>query len=72
MKTLLTIQLTLLPMAAFADPGHIAGAFGHDHWLGVAAIGAAVALGLWTIIKDTKKSEDEEVQDADTDEAQEA
>jgi hypothetical protein len=72
MRILLSIFLVLAPTAVFADVGHIGEAFGHDHWLGVAALGAAVALGLWGILKGAKNDADDKVDDADTEEAQEA
>jgi hydrogenase/urease accessory protein HupE len=71
MKILLTISLFLLPSAAFAHVGHLGEALGHDHLLGAAAIGAAIALGLWASLKGSKDS-DEEVADEETEEAQEA
>lgn len=40
----------LMATPAAAHPGHIIGA-GHDHWLAVIAIGAAVAAGLWGALK---------------------
>ena len=51
--------------AAQAHPGHLIEAAGHDHWLGAAAIGAAIAIGLWKAAKDRKQA-------AETDEADEA
>jgi len=36
---------------AQAHPGHLAEAAGHGHWLGAAAIGAAIAIGLWAGLK---------------------
>jgi hydrogenase/urease accessory protein HupE len=70
MKTLTTISLILLPSAVSAHVGHLGEALGHDHLLGAAAIGAAIALGLWASLKGTKKT-DEEVADEDVEEAQE-
>ncbi|KZY34842.1 hypothetical protein A3731_18330 [Roseovarius sp. HI0049] len=40
--------------AAQAHPGHLAEVAGHGHWLGAAAIGAAIAIGLWAGLKGRK------------------
>jgi hypothetical protein len=53
---------------AAADPGHLAGLAGHDHWIAGIAIGAAIAAGLWGALKG--KPEDEA--DGEEPEAQEA
>ena len=42
--------------AGFAAPaqahvGHLGEVAGHGHWLGAAAIGAAIAIGLWQGLK---------------------
>ncbi|MGB7317705.1 MAG: DUF6732 family protein [Planktotalea sp.] len=47
-----------------AHPGHLAEVAGHGHWLGAAAIGAAIALGAWAALKG-KKQEQSEAEDAD-------
>lgn len=44
---------TALPAAA--HPGHLAGLAGHDHWVAGAAIGAAVAVGVWGALKGRRK-----------------
>lgn len=42
MKTLAAaVPAAILAVPAFADPGHLAEAGGHSHWLAVAAIAAA-------------------------------
>ena len=43
--------------AASAHPGHLAEAAGHGHWLGAAAVGAAVAIGLWAALKGRKAAD---------------
>ena len=53
--------LSALP--ALAHPGHLAEVAGHGHWLGAAALGAAIALGAWAALKGKKTAG--EVQDAD-------
>ena len=60
--------------AAEAHPGHLAEVAGHGHWLGAAAIGAAIAIGLWAGLKGRKNEEPEaEAEDEDADaEPQEA
>ena len=57
---------------AFAHPGHLAEVAGHGHWLGAAAIGAAIAIGLWAGLKGRKSEAEEEVSDEEAEEAQEA
>lgn len=61
------------PVAALAHPGHLTEVAGHGHWLGAAAIGAAVAIGLWQALKgrrnavgdnDAAESADPDPQDA--------
>lgn len=43
--TVTTVILTLAAGAAWAHPGHVQEAAGHDHWVALAAAGAALALG---------------------------
>ncbi|WP_425053224.1 DUF6732 family protein [Psychromarinibacter sp. S121] len=59
MKTTPTIAASLLPGAALAHPGHLAEAAGHNHWIGLAALGAAVAVAGWAILKGRKDKEAE-------------
>ncbi|WP_135505916.1 DUF6732 family protein [Roseovarius aestuariivivens] len=61
----------ILPGAATAHPGHLAEVAGHGHWLGAAAIGAAIAIGLWAKARGRKTAETE-AEDATEDEPQEA
>ncbi|MBS9715445.1 DUF6732 family protein [Pseudohalocynthiibacter aestuariivivens] len=76
MKSLLTTVAILPAAPALAHPGHMAEALGHDHWLGAAAIGLAIALGLWAKLKgkdQTKTKDNEEAEDeAEAEELQEA
>ncbi len=73
-------RLLILPVAlisastAQAHPGHLAEVAGHGHWLGAAAIGAAIAIGLWAASKGRKSAQDAEADeaDADLDDAKEA
>lgn len=55
----LIAPLFLLPLAgpAAAHPGHLAGLSGHDHWVAGAAIGVAVAVGIWGAIKGRRRGE---------------
>lgn len=62
------------PAAAQAHPGHLAEVAGHGHWLGAAAIGAAIALGLWAGLKGRKgpaadRAARDDADDAETREA---
>lgn len=54
MKHAVLIAALVAAGTAQAHPGHLAEAAGHSHWLGAAAIGAAIALGLWAALKGRK------------------
>ena len=71
--TLTSIALLLWASAVMAHPGHLAEVAGHGHWLGAAALGAAIALGAWAALKgkkndesgaDEAEHEDDELQEA--------
>ncbi|MEO0372615.1 MAG: DUF6732 family protein [Pseudomonadota bacterium] len=64
------VIFAFLGTPALAHPGHLAEVAGHGHWLGAAALGAAIAIGLWAGLKG-RKSDADEVSD-DADEAEEA
>ncbi len=46
--------------AAQAHPGHLVDAAGHNHWVAGAAIGAAIAAGVWGMLKGRGKKSDTE------------
>ncbi|MFK7938432.1 MAG: DUF6732 family protein [Roseovarius sp.] len=74
-RLLILPTLLLMAGAAQAHPGHLAEVAGHGHWLGAAAIGAAIAIGLWAAAKGRKDADAKtEADDADPDaeDAQEA
>jgi hydrogenase/urease accessory protein HupE len=55
----LIVTLFMLGVAAApaqAHPGHLAGLAGHDHWVAGAAIGAAIAVGVWGALKGRRKT----------------
>lgn len=54
MRITTTLILTFTTGAAQAHPGHIAEIAGHGHWIGIAALGAAIAIGLWKAAQDGK------------------
>ena len=56
----LALVFTLVPVAANAHAGHIAGLGGHDHWVLGAALGAAAAAAIWAWLKDRDPDDDEE------------
>jgi hypothetical protein len=56
---------------AFAHAGHIAEAFGHNHWVAGVAIGAAIAVGVWGALKGKDSDADTEDQ-PETDDPKEA
>ncbi len=51
MQYSLTFLLLVVGSTAQADPGHLAGLAGHDHWVGGAAIGLAILAGLYGALK---------------------
>ena len=57
--------------SAQAHVGHLGDLAGHDHWVAAGAIGAAIALAGWNILKGKKgKDTESEVEtDADVQEA---
>ncbi len=73
MKYVMTMLPVFAGTPAVAHPGHLAEVAGHGHWLGAAALGAAIAIGLWAGLKGRKDAE--ETADSDVipdDDAQEA
>ena len=68
MKSILTFAVVLLwSTAAFAHPGHLLEVAGHGHWLGAAAIGAAIALGAWAALQGKKNACNEAEDEAERD-----
>ena len=61
----LFVLWVILPSWAVAHPWHIVEASGHNHWIGLGAIGAAALAALWA--KHKEKQQDE----AESDEAEE-
>ena len=59
MRIITCLAALLTANAAQAHPGHLAEVAGHGHWLGAAAIGAAIAIGLWKAAKDRKARDPE-------------
>lgn len=67
------IAALLTAGAAQAHPGHLSEVAGHGHWLGAAAIGAAIAIGLWAGLRGRKlQGETEAETEGDDADAQEA
>lgn len=51
-RTFALATATLLPaVAAEAHPGHVAEVAGHSHWLAVALVLAAAAIGAWRLAR---------------------
>ncbi|MDQ2090764.1 DUF6732 family protein [Marimonas arenosa] len=68
MRMLTIPTATFMASAAQAHPGHLAEVAGHGHWLGAAALGAAIAIGLWKAAKDRKDAaEGDETEDTEAD-----
>lgn len=61
MRFLLPLLL-VLPGPALAHLGHVGAVAGHDHWVAGAAIGAAVAVGVWGWMKSRKDAEEAEAE----------
>lgn len=75
MRYFLTILMAVwMAQVASAHPGHLAEVAGHGHWLGAAALGAAIALGAWSALKGKKAAQDDaaEAEDGGEDELEEA
>ena len=73
MITLLRFLSVLVASSApaFAHPGHLTGLAGHDHWVAGAAIGLAIALGLYGALKGkTAKPETDETASEEEDETE--
>jgi len=60
-----TTALMAAPGAALAHPGHVADVAGHDHWVAGAAIGVAIALGLWGALRGGRKEDEPAETDAE-------
>ncbi|WP_293441642.1 DUF6732 family protein [Planktotalea sp.] len=68
MKLTLTCMAAVLwANTAMAHVGHLADVAGHGHWIGAAALGAAIALGAWAASKG-KKDEASDEDDVEPDE----
>lgn len=57
---------------ALADPGHLAAAAGHSHWVAGAAIAIGIGLSLWGALSGGRKETDAEEEAAEGSEGQEA
>lgn len=55
MKHAILMLALVAASGAQAHPGHLAEVAGHGHWLGAAALGAAIAIGLWAGLKGRKQ-----------------
>jgi hypothetical protein len=73
MRLFISLMVAALAGPAAAHPGHLADLAGHDHWVAGAAIGVAIALGLWGALKgkgaDKDDAEEADAADADAEEA---
>lgn len=59
MRFSLTCLLTILAQSAAAHPGHLVEAAGHNHWVAGAAIGIAIAVGIWGALKGDKEADED-------------
>ena len=61
---ILTVVLIMITGGANAHPGHLVDVAGHGHWVGAAAIGLAILIGLLGKNKDRDvPEEDSEVEE---------
>ncbi|HEU0223541.1 MAG TPA: DUF6732 family protein [Paracoccaceae bacterium] len=51
MRKILVAMLALAGGPALAHPGHVTAAEGHSHWLALALIAAAAAIGAWRLLQ---------------------
>ena len=66
MRILICVVALMAGTPVLAHPGHLSEVAGHGHWLGAAAIGAAIAIGLWAGLRGRKEaaaSDQDEAQD---------
>lgn len=73
MRIAIILTALLSGTTAHAHPGHLAELAGHGHWLGAAALGAAIAIGLWSGLRARKdRAVDETEKEAAQEDPQEA
>lgn len=65
MRMLLFALPMLVATPVLAHPGHLAELAGHDHRVAGAAIGLAIALGLWGALKGRGRDEPEQQAEPD-------
>lgn len=58
MRLAILFALGTMAQAAHADPGHVAEAGGHDHWLAVGAFGAAIAIVVLAALRGRNRKDD--------------
>lgn len=68
MRFLIFMTGFLTAGSAQAHVGHFGDLAGHDHWVAAGAIGAAIALAGWNILKGKKDKEAKADVDAEADE----
>ncbi len=69
MRGIITLLICFLAGSAAAHPGHLADVAGHGHWVGAAAIGLAILIGLIGKAKGEPKEVTNEETDETTEEA---
>ncbi|EAQ04520.1 hypothetical protein OB2597_10259 [Pseudooceanicola batsensis HTCC2597] len=65
MRVSLAILLTAVAGPAAGHVGHLGEVAGHGHWLGAAALGAAIAIGLWQGLRGKSSDEGDEAEAED-------
>ena len=70
MKALPPLLTLVAAQPAFAHPGHLVDAAGHDHWVAGVAIGAAIAMGIRGALKGKRKDGEAKDEASGTEEKQ--
>lgn len=60
MRLILAILCFVFPSSAWAHWGHLTDVAGHGHWIGLAALGAAIGIAIWLGSDDEVDEEAEE------------
>ncbi|MEP3347295.1 MAG: DUF6732 family protein [Litoreibacter sp.] len=57
-RVFITLTMLFSATSASAHVGHLGEFAGHDHWVAGAALGAAVAVSIWGVLKGKKDAEE--------------
>ena len=68
MRRIIIALAVFAPAPALADPGHLAAAGGHDHWIAAGVMGLAALVALWRAIKAAQDAKAEPKTEPETEE----